>query len=306
MMKDDSLLPSLVSLLTGPGTVLLTAPPAWGKTQLVLQLAAFYKKPLYLCPLRAVVEELKAHLPSELQGKLTLMTPEEYIYSKKNASFDLYIFDEAHLIWLWGESFREALLECWYELSLRSEPLLLLSGTLDVEGLLQKPWGLEERIYLNSAWHVDLGNYTLLFPPAKTYLFPPLCIYVLKILFCVEQVGATLLFVDQRSHVNRWVRWATYKKIPVLGCVGGEASAFVSALGKSHPRLIVATSVLSHGVNLPALKRVVIYGHKEPSKELLLQMIGRGGRKRETYHLWIVKPGLTLKQIMQSLWKLCS
>jgi superfamily II DNA or RNA helicase len=73
-----------------------------------------------------------------------------------------------------------------------------------------------------------------------------------------------------------------------LGCRGGETEGFQQQLLEEKKNnhtgslFIIATSCLSHGINLPSITNVIIL-YPEHQEEILYQMLGRGGRRGEDY-----------------------
>jgi superfamily II DNA/RNA helicase len=94
----------------------------------------------------------------------------------------------------------------------------------------------------------------------------------------VLKKGTSLIFCKYRSEVDKRTKLLKAQGYIVLSCIGGEASKFVEEL-KLHPHIdfIVATSVVSHGVNLPNISRIY-FTYKVDNIDFYLQMIGRGGR----------------------------
>src|SRR5690606_19935773 len=83
----------------------------------------------------------------------------------------------------------------------------------------------------------------------------------------------TLLFCKYREEVATWVDFFNALDIGALGCVGGEASLFQQRLEQNpNVRVIVATSVLSHGVNLPQIGAVFIT-YPLKNRDFWIQMV---------------------------------
>jgi superfamily II DNA/RNA helicase len=98
--------------------------------------------------------------------------------------------------------------------------------------------------------------------------------------------GRTLIFCHHRHEVDRWCTQFTNKGIRAWGCKGGETREFSQRLLKEDlPDVIIATSCLSHGVNLPELKRVVLLDKQAPDW-MIHQMRTRAGRRGEAFEVW--------------------
>ena len=72
-----------------------------------------------------------------------------------------------------------------------------------------------------------------------------------------------------------------------LGCVGGEVDQFLNSVKENEGSIdcIFSTTTLSHGVNLPEIKKVFI-DYEIKNYDFWLQMIGRGGRKGSEYQVY--------------------
>ncbi len=75
------------------------------------------------------------------------------------------------------------------------------------------------------------------------------------------------------------------KEKSVLTCVGGESRDFVLQLNQEvQLDFIVATTVVSHGVNLPNIGKVY-FTYNVENLDFYLQMLGRGGRSGESFEV---------------------
>ena len=89
--------------------LIFTAPPASGKTYFIGNFLTHLNQiPLVICPLRALADECCAKWGEDC----VVMTPEEWL-RKKNRS-KIVIFDEFHLYFYWGDSFRHSMWEACY------------------------------------------------------------------------------------------------------------------------------------------------------------------------------------------------
>lgn len=290
---------------------LLMAPPAWGKTRLFRQWVGEIPRPfLYISPLRALANEVVGALGDhpglcQTNGKLTrdawqrwareapyarilVVTPEqlpEGIWEELATIVPeaVIVWDEVHLVSLWGESFRSKLLEQWWGYSASGLAGVGLSATVDAS---LREFLQESLAGLDCDWlEGDAGNFG--FKQKPRYRFLPLS-WMPTLLQdqLPDSSGNTLLFCPYRQQVDHWVRLLREQGLSVVGCKGGETADFQMRLTEvSFPVVIVATSCLSHGVNLPSLERVVLL-YRETHPAMLHQMLTRGGRKGEAYEVW--------------------
>jgi len=312
--------------------LLLTAPVAWGKTQLVLKLLKLSSiHYLYISPLRALAEEFyqkaQESYPSfMLNGVddralwkkfvnnnrgILILTAERFslnywydllIAEKKNKKFCI-IFDEFHLFYHWGESFRPKLWQCFIDLSQTNFPILALTATvnLELEVFCKKllPIGIESAFFLN------IGNHQLLYPPRKKYFFPKwssgLFFKLLNAKLILKKEGTILCFCKYRRQVDQIYKIYKNKGFEVLSCKGGEVLPFIVNLSENpRPDLIVATSTLSHGVNLPPIT-AIFFAYAENDQDFWTQMVGRGGRRGESYDLYLLDKSFLHPQIHHRL-----
>ncbi len=295
----------------------LLASPAWGKTSLIRKIYTEkkYKRILYLSPLIALNLEFHktlqlAEIPSwvlssavtleEIQNQssfgVLISTPEKIFYSQQYSLLedwsDLIVIDEFHLFLMW-DNFRPQLRECWMWLSMTSKNVLLLSGTFDWEVWSQSSEG---KLWLENVGmygKVDLHQKRLLCQPVKEWFIPTymkalffICLKFFLIYCCRWKV---LVFFPTREQVHRWERWCRKYTISHLSCLGGMAIQFVEQLQcRPDPQVILSTSVLSHGVNLPQRDIVIIMGNSW-NKEIWWQMKSRGGRNGEKYYFFSEK-----------------
>jgi ATP-dependent DNA helicase RecQ len=280
-------------------TLLLIAPPACGKTHYLTQLMRDYPKQkiIFLSPLRAIAEEMYQKVES-LQIACQFLKPNqkieqtqfyistvelfkaEYLYAIQDA---WVVFDEFHLIYLW-ENFRPQLTDLWRELVLAPQPLLLLSATISVSCLER----LKTELLLNDRelWLADYGNFKYKYHP-RQHCLPHIQAMMLSMLKHVSEKENSLLFCNYRQQVKQISQQLESFEIPNYHCVGGEAAQFSQQLHERLAHLVLATSVLSHGVNLPIIKHVYFL-QKSESAELDLQMQTRGGRDGSGYNVYFI------------------
>lgn len=284
--------------------VFLMASPSWGKTYLVREILQRLHpiKIVFVSPLLAINEELKKKIISEkieiedferLRSRkygIICVTPEKLaqIYQKTDLLewADLFIIDECHLWPLW-RSFRYQLDETWMLFSQIEKRCLLLSGTFDFKNWSKSDVGQVWIQNNNEVWSIDLHRGSLLTKPKRKIMIPS-SFKIIQIQFLKWMLRFTrlkvLIFFPLRSQVENWARWCKNNNINVLHCVGGQTTQFVSSLESCHnsPHVIIATSTLSHGVNLPPRDWIFIFG-SDWEREIWLQMISRGGRNGESF-----------------------
>jgi superfamily II DNA or RNA helicase len=309
---------SLMMLIKLGSRILFIAPPAWGKTRGLLELKREMSDYtfVFVSPLRALCDEF-AHSRCR-ENILWIKGPKDWDHTKKYSwiitTIDqlgikhieqleskkvLYILDEFHLYYMW-ESFRSGMLYRYQELVLSAKPILFLTATMPAE-LLER-W--EDEMKLNSEHFcaLDLGNMRLKNNPKQVTYYPLYLkwLYIVQIKKLINQCGTHLIFCKYRNEVDEWLSYFRSKNICALGCKGGEASAFTQELLLCpNPKVIIATTVLSHGVNLPSLKNIIIT-YPVLDDSFLIQMVGRGGRKGETYRCFLMdKKRLSIRVLFQ-------
>lgn len=298
---------ALDALLQKDSFVLFLAPPAWGKTRLLASLFnEFDRKIIFVSPLRALAEEfyksfnkssnvliMRKRAEGEIFDKflnkkraLLILTPELF---KERYFLDLsdeylVVLDEFHLFYSWGLDFRPVLMEVLMGLAGTSISMLGLSATVSNLDQVFQDFNLNfEHCYL-----IDLGNQTLMRTPSRVFWFLSKKVFNRRFLFELgrENEGVLLYFCQYREEVDRWVSYCKKKKIKALGCKGGEVAQFVLNLENAENlSCIFATTALSHGVNLPSIRKVFI-GYPVRDKSFWIQMTGRGGRRGESFELF--------------------
>lgn len=308
---------------------LLTAPVASGKTRMVVE---FYRehefKIIYLSPLRALANEVYQNLKIREEKNVYLAGGEnklEDIYklfiAKKKAFFVttiellseefieelfrgehkvLFVIDEFHLFYHWGEGFRPLLHDRFLSILNYEFPVLAVTATME-EKVMD---GMKKDLsYYQDFWiHLDFGNHQLHRTPTQT-----LCFHGLKPSFIhkafwrelrvKKDSDIFLYFCAYRSQVDELVSRAQRQGFRALGCVGGEVGQFLEELQKSEGKIdcIFSTTTLSHGVNLPEIKKVFI-DYEVKNFDFWLQMIGRGGRQGGEYQVYSIDKFHTSKR----------
>lgn len=295
--------------------MILTAPPGWGKTYKLLKAIKCTKqKVIFLFPLRALCDEVYLvalkkkmnvinirafsdyeHLKIK-SPNLILCTPELYFEKFFDSSY-IYIFDEFHLFTYWGESFREKMLEVYFEITAHSPATIFLTATLSSaikEKLVNDLTYNYEDIY-----HLNFGNQILKNNPSHYYFYPK-CLYK----FLEDDIkysrknGVSLIFCQYRFQVNHWCNELDKLGYRTIGCIGGEAALFIEKLSDGREvDFIVATSVVSHGVNLPGLEKLYFL-YCVDNLDFYLQMLGRGGRDGKDFEVHIQNYNYFSKMIL--------
>ncbi len=283
--------------------ILITAPPGWGKTyRLLSAIKETNIKVCFVFPLRALCEEvylsaLKMNISvlnirslSDYQtlqwshSHLIVTTPETLVTEFFVEKEYVFILDELHLFFYWGDSFRYKMQESYFDILSTSCALILLTATL--EQSLKERLVRELEVNYRFFYHMNIGNHQLKNLPSKIYFYPKKLKRWLKDDFFIKShQGTTLIFCRYRNEVREIVSQLRKRDYSVLGCVGGEALDFTQELQRQQfVDYIVATSVISHGVNLPEI-RVIYMTFKVENYDFYLQMVGRGGRSGGKFDL---------------------
>lgn len=312
---------------------LLTAPVAAGKTRLVMD---FYRKNQYkvifVSPLRALANEVYKKLSNEEKNILILggeKSQEEaminFISARKAllvATMELltedfleacleqhekilFILDEFHLFYHWGDSFRPILHDRWLAILDTQSPVLGITATMGQELLARLK---DDLAYHNETWiYIDYGNQKLYRSPQKIHCFYQMKSQVFnramwRELRLKNDNDVYLVFCSYRSEVDELVARSSRMGLKTLGCVGGEVDVFLKELEATEGKIdcIFSTTTLSHGVNLPEIKKVFI-NYEVKNYDFWLQMIGRGGRRGGDYEVYTFDPFHTDKaQLMKN------
>jgi ATP-dependent DNA helicase RecQ len=298
---------------------LLTAPVASGKTRLVVE---FYKehdfKIIYLSPLRALANEVFSNLKKYEEKNIFLAGGdvsleecfERFIKAKKSFLITtaellseelieelcnleqkvLFVIDEFHLFYYWGDNFRPVLHDKFLAILNFYFPILAVTATMD-EIVMQK-MKMDLSFYQDFWIHLDYGNHQLHRHPTSLISFKGLKPQYIQKAFwreirLKEDKDILLYFCAYRSQVDEFVDRAQRLGFKALGCVGGEVENFLKQVEESEGKIdcIFSTTTLSHGVNLPEIKKVFI-DYEVKNYDFWLQMIGRGGRQGSEYQVY--------------------
>lgn len=279
---------------------LLIAPTGWGKTTLIFDIMkSSRKKIVFYSPLKALSEEfhlrcaqegLRSWLPKSRQElekdfdhfdfEILILTYEKItanILGKLIDSDYLHILDEIHLNEIWGQSFRPILKE-FVEIYLHYKlNCLFLSATVSNEHI-------SELKKINSDLLIlKIDNYRLKKSPQRVYKV--LKKYQAVCLIPKIHQKRTLIFCKYRHEVKSLGDYYRSLGYQVLTCISGEVEKFRRDLLEVDSDMIIATSCLSHGVNLPKLDNVFIL-YPVKNKEMWVQMIGRAGRRGEEFNVY--------------------
>lgn len=275
--------------------LVLTAPPASGKTHLISSLIQEFHHPLLvISPLRALANECL----SKWGSTCVVMTPEEWM--KKGKSSRIIILDEFHLYFYWGDSFRPQMWEAFYEMVERAELVIFLTATLTLE--MREEIKMFNCHFDQITW-IDHGNQQLKNKPHKYYKAYSINWIEKYLLNLSSPTGVSLIFCAYRSDVLKWEKLLKSKGHSVWTCVGGEASLFsLKVQSERPPKFIVATTVLSHGVNLPNISRI-FFLYPVKNLDFWIQMVARGGRRGEKFEVFALEnpEGIKWNKLLNSL-----
>lgn len=262
--------------------IVLTSPPASGKTYWIDHFASTLSENdlLVISPLRALANECR----DKWMGRIKVVTPEEWLLYQEYR--EVVIFDEFHLNFYWGDSFRPLLWEVFYSLSCNSSLTVLLTATLSPE--------MQQEISLYSCqfqgiWFLDYGNRCLKFRPQR-YVRAFSKSWISRLIETGPRGGGVnLVFCAYRNEVNEWASKLENLGYKVWSCVGGEAGNMrLKMASGTEPDFIIATSVLSHGVNLPPVS-CIFFLYPLRNIDFWIQMVARGGRKGERYEVFALE-----------------
>jgi len=261
--------------------LILTSPPASGKTYWINEFHRELAEPdlLILSPLRALADECR----EKWGDSPRVMTPEEWM--KKKYFPKTIIVDEFHLNFYWGDTFRPLMWEVFFELASCCELMVLLTATLNSE--MQEEMKTFRSEFDEIQW-CDLGNQILRNRPERYFRLPHREMMESAILH-VRCTGVKLIFCEFREDVFHWEKFLKERGHKVVSCVGGEAAGFAKKLAEEKGlEYIVATTVLSHGVNLPSISKI-FFLYKVHNLDFWVQMVARGGRRGERYEVYALE-----------------
>ncbi|MFA5582805.1 MAG: helicase-related protein [Bacteriovoracaceae bacterium] len=268
--------------------LLLTSPPASGKTYWIERyFEKVAEKILVISPLKALAVELE----EKWQGKISVRTPESYLLSPEEAS--IVIFDEFHLLFYWGDHFREGMWQAFFEISMNSSLCIGLTATFNDEILSR----VKEWHHFDQFLWFDAGNLKLKYEPSQITRFLNQKLHH-DFIFLQDPEKTQVIFCEFREEVKTWVEKIREQGFSVLGCVGGETQSFTEKLKGGRPQFIVSTTCLSHGVNLPIIE-AVHFTYKVDNLDFWIQMTARGGRDGSAYRVYC---SYLLKEVKLNFW----
>ena len=252
--------------------IVLTSPPASGKTYWVSKLSAAQPtiEILVIAPLRALADECR-----KLWGKsIIIMTPEEW--NRKKVFSKIVIFDEFHLYFYWGDTFRPVMWEVFYEISLHANQTFLLTATLSEE--MKQQVGFFSTQFDSILW-LNYGNQILKNKPHR-YIKAPSKNWIINQLETeLPRTGVKLIFCKYRQEVFLYEKKLSQLGYSCIRCIGGESKYMAQKINLNpNPDFIISTTVLSHGVNLPEIKKIYFL-YKINNLDFWIQMVARGGRR---------------------------
>lgn len=267
--------------------IILTSPPASGKTFWISSLGEFLPgELLVISPLRALADECRLKWKTDI----VIMTPEEWLGKREKRR--VVIFDEYHLFLYWGDSFRPLMWEVFYELTQTSELTILLTATMSLEmrELLQM-----FNTQFDSILLCDFGNQQLKNLP-QLYLKAPSKAWIInEIEHQPPGMPTGLIFCKYRQEVLELEKKLNSLGYSCVSCVGGESKYMKDKLLITpEPDFILSTTVLSHGVNLPAIRKI-FFLYEVNNMDFWIQMVARGGRRGEKYQVIALEKPYHLK-----------
>lgn len=319
-MKQNQQMSLIPELFHPSQFTLLTAPVAAGKTRMVVEFYTEHRfKVVFVSPLRALANEVYLRL-SKTQKNIFLAGGSEsgsleesmtnFLQARKsflittiellNEDFleacshqhenILFILDEFHLFYHWGESFRPVLHDRFLALLDTQSPVLAITATMNDD--------IIEKLKTDLSYHhdyfisLDFGNHQLHRQPKMIHYFQAMKSQIFnrtmwRELRHKEKNDVYLIFCSYRSEVDELVSRSRRLGLKAIGCVGGEVDVFLKELNayENHVDCIFSTTTLSHGVNLPEISKVFI-NYEVGNYDFWLQMIGRGGRQGGEYEVY--------------------
>lgn len=282
------------------------APTASGKTTKMSQWALESEHDLivFVAPLRSICMEFSNKMGSDAvflskeKFNKTSTFPRFLVLSAESIDEDFFIFlksrtvcplivlDEIHLFYLWGESFRFMLKEFLYLAYDNEVPILALTATLSKK--VERTIFVEQKISGRNFSINRNGNKSIKRLPHFWIEYPTKHREkMIKKLILLARNERVLLFCQYKREVEIYTKKLKESGLNVFGYIGGKIDHLEQELTGFNTGVIVATTVLSHGVNLPSLAHLFI-SYIPDSEEFFWQMVGRAGRKGESYNLFLL------------------
>lgn len=268
--------------------LILTSPPASGKTYWINSFQKSWEEErlLVISPLRALANEC-----TEKTGSTTdFMTPEEWRVKKPYRK--VVIIDEFHLFFYWGDTFRPVMWETFYEIAQTAELIIVLTATLSEN--MRQELSLFSCHFDELTW-IDHGNQKLKYLPGR-YIKALSKEWILEEIRCSKKnESVKLIFCEFRNEVYQLEKELSALGFKCIGCVGGEAGEMAGKLKQTPcPDFIISTTVLSHGVNLPDIRKI-FFTYSLKNVDFWIQMVARGGRRGESYEVFALERPYHLK-----------
>lgn len=280
--------------------LIFTSPPASGKTYWISQYKEILENQtvLVISPLRALRDECLERWGSTI----VVMTPEEWVAKKVYSK--IVIFDEFHLNFYWGDTFRPLMWEVFYELTTHSELSILLTATLSEE---MREHVTQFQTQFDSLTWIDLGNQVLKYDPVE-YVKAPSRNWLMRLIEQEEPHEVVrLIFCQYRDEVFEVEKHLVRRGYNCLTCIGGESKFMKDKLRLNPaPDFIISTTVLSHGVNLPDIKKIYFL-YEVGNLDFWIQMVARGGRRGQAYSVFALEKPYTIawtpwRNLMNVIW----
>lgn len=272
------------------------------------------KKAIYLCPLKSLASEKYTEWSNELHpfskskirlmsgdeekttiGNLIIATIESFCHKVRTeldcfSDVELIIVDEAHML---GMDDRGATLEFSLSTFARKNnaKIVFLSGTLpnvdqiaDWITILNK----KQTIILDSKYRaVPLNIHYRRYDVSMNQGGNPLDMFDSIFKICEKHASDKILvFVHSKNLGKRFIKYIGEKgleaKFHSADLVAGKRKVLEKEFKEGSLRVLVATSTLAAGVNLPARRVIiagVVRGNQLVDKSEIFQMVGRSGRK---------------------------
>ncbi|MDA8793409.1 DEAD/DEAH box helicase [Bacteriovoracaceae bacterium] len=291
--------------------ILLICPAGMGKTYYIIQQiirGQISQNWCFIAPLRAIIEEVHEKLIQENIQCLNIQSRKDVKEIKKhsvilttsnllsedvlnylNVNNFVFVIDEFHLMYRWGPIFREDLNQLYYFILSEAKRFYLLTATFEKTfySILKDDLNRENK----SVYQLDYGNLNIKKNQIRmiTYLK---CdesnkSKILNLAVnLISQGMRILIFVPFRSEVDNLEKFFSHKSFIVISAKGGEAFEFSQKMQdlREQTQVIIATSVLSHGVNLPPLDHIFLM-YEIKKRDFWVQMVYRAGRKGESFYL---------------------
>jgi helicase len=272
------------------------------------------KKAIYLCPLKSLASEkyvswsdhshpfhnkkigiMSGDEEKSTTGDLIIATIESFCHKVRTdpdifKEVELIIVDEAHIL---GLDDRGGILEFALTQFFRKNhsKIVFLSGTLPNANQIAEWLSIlnkKNTMVLNSKYRaVPLNIHYRKYDTSLNQGTNPVDLFDSIIKICSKNVNdKILIFVHSKNLGKRLVKYVEERGLEVKFHSADLASSRRKSLEKEFKdgslRLLVATSTLAAGVNLPARRVIiagVVRGNQLVDKAEIFQMIGRSGRK---------------------------